>query len=75
MKMHQKKVPPEYRNVGRFWGHSKAVKPRPILETDIETVSGLGDIIGDHEKAREMYERGVSVIYNASPNVDLTAGG
>lgn len=28
-KMRQKKVPEEYRDVGRFWGHTKAVKPQP----------------------------------------------
>ena len=28
-KMRQKTVPPDYRNVGRFWGHSRAVKPVP----------------------------------------------
>lgn len=29
MKMRQKCVPPEYRNVGRFWGASRDVKPEP----------------------------------------------
>jgi hypothetical protein len=27
-KCRQKKVPPEYQNVGRFWGHTRAVKPQ-----------------------------------------------
>lgn len=30
MKTHQKRVPVAYQNVGRFWGHSKAVRPKPI---------------------------------------------
>lgn len=28
-KMKQKAVPPEYQNVGRFWGHTTKVKPTP----------------------------------------------
>lgn len=31
-KMRQKAVPPDYRNVGRFWGCSRAVKPQPQAE-------------------------------------------
>jgi len=31
-KMEQKRVPPEYRNVGRFWGHTADVKPKPYFE-------------------------------------------
>jgi hypothetical protein len=42
-KMVQKIVPPEYRNVGRFWGHTKAVKPQALkrvrcTEDDIRAV-------------------------------------
>lgn len=33
-KMRQKAVPEDYRNVGRFWGHTRAVKPEPILTLD-----------------------------------------
>ena len=28
-KMRQKAVPPDYQDVGRFWGHTRAVKPEP----------------------------------------------
>ena len=31
-KMKQKHVPELYRNVGRFWGHTRDVKPKPIFE-------------------------------------------
>ncbi|GAG60722.1 unnamed protein product [marine sediment metagenome] len=31
-KMRQKAVPSDYQNVGRFWGHSKAVTPVPLEE-------------------------------------------
>jgi len=42
-KMRQKKVPLEYQNVGRFWGHSRGVKPTvrevvPCLEDDVRGV-------------------------------------
>jgi hypothetical protein len=30
LKMRQKVVPEAYRNVGRFWGHTKAVTPQPL---------------------------------------------
>jgi len=29
-KMQQKRVPPDYRNCGRFWGHTPRVKPVPL---------------------------------------------
>jgi len=32
-KMKQKRVPPNYRNVGRFWGHSRDVRPVMRCET------------------------------------------
>lgn len=34
MKMEQKRVPAEYRNVGRFWGNSKGVKPESMVVVD-----------------------------------------
>lgn len=39
MKMQQKKVPKAYRNVGRFWGHSKGVAPDVQFEIDDMVVS------------------------------------
>jgi hypothetical protein len=32
-KIVQKEVPPEYQNVGRFWGHSKNMQPVPEIVT------------------------------------------
>ena len=31
-KMRQKIVPQEFRNVGRFWGHSRGIEPQPLAE-------------------------------------------
>lgn len=38
-KMRQKVVPAEYENVGRFWGHSTAVKPKPVVVAKMENVT------------------------------------
>jgi hypothetical protein len=43
-KMEQKRVPVEYRNVGRFWGHSRGVKPEPRADIECnedDVVAGL----------------------------------
>lgn len=44
-KMEQKHVPPEFRNVGRFWGHSRDVAPVPVnyVRTDEVTLRSLLD--------------------------------
>lgn len=62
-KMHQKEVPKNYRNCGRFFGYSKRVAPQPImeiLEGDIERLYG-----GD-EKMIEAIEKGYNTIYNSA---------
>lgn len=66
-KMQQKAVPKPYRNVGRFWGHSKAVKP--ILRskhrcTDDDLVGALQAVgwswmRGDTIRWRTLYGAGV----------------
>ena len=33
-KMEQKRVPPDYRNVGRFWGHTRDVTPKPYFDVE-----------------------------------------
>lgn len=62
-KMEQKAVPPDYRNVGRFWGHTRAVAPQPMFtvectEDDIrQALVGLPYAPPDD---RELYK----VLYN-----------
>lgn len=34
MKMHQKLVPDGFESVGRFWGHSRGVKPRALMKDE-----------------------------------------
>lgn len=47
-KTYQKKVPKRYRNVGRFWGHSKAVKPvvQSIHRCTNDDLVGVLDAVG-----------------------------
>lgn len=63
-KMRQKAVPPDYRNVGRFWGHSRAVKPtlegfQRCTEDDVRIVLSGWDYAPADDQA--VYK----VIYNA----------
>ena len=65
-KMKQKAVPVGYRNVGRFWGNSRDVKPRPS-----ETISLTNDdLVGALEMSDWGYLRGDTiewrVLYGAS---------
>ncbi|WP_462273673.1 rolling circle replication-associated protein [Methanohalophilus sp.] len=58
-KMKQKRVPEGYRNVGRFWGHSKDVKPIPIAEVECNE----DDIIAGLEIGEWEYLRGDALHY------------
>lgn len=65
-KPHQKAVPVNYRNVGRFWGHSHNVKPEPLASRPLE---GWGDLIAELQ-GWEFIERienrkPTRVLYNA----------
>jgi len=65
-KTHQKAVPPDYRNVGRFWGNSYDVNPRPLAG---RALAGWGDLI-DQMVGWEYIERlerrkPMAVLYNA----------
>lgn len=66
-KMKQKKVPKKFRNVGRFWGHSKNVKPEPILPPAyIYSKSQLYQILKAWGYVNTLKQRPLSVLYNAS---------
>jgi len=47
-KMEQKTVPSDYRNVGRFWGHSKGARPVMIgeIELNAETIEDVREHAG-----------------------------
>lgn len=64
-KMRQKTVPSDYRNVGRFWGHSKDVTPVPLevikcLEDDVR------DLLKDWDYAPGPDRVVYRVLYGAS---------
>jgi len=70
-KMRQKVVPEGYRNVGRFWGHSKSVKP--TLRSTHQCTED--DLIGALEAGGWEYLRGdtiwYKVLYGASVALTL----
>jgi hypothetical protein len=66
MKMRQKIVPKAYRNVGRFWGHSQFVKPRPVIKgVPITGTDNLKELCQKWEYAKKL-DAPLSVLYNAS---------
>lgn len=66
-KMRQKNVPKDYRNIGRFWGHSKAVKPYPILPPAyIYSKEQLYDIMQQWGYVDTLKLRPLSVLYNGA---------
>lgn len=69
MKMHQKIVPEGYRNCGRFWGHSRGVKPQSqgFLRCTEDDIRGV--LMGWEFEPPE--DRPVwKVVYNARPIFD-----
>lgn len=72
-KMAQKRVPENYRNVGRFYGYSRDVKPLPIMAGE----GNLAVIFRGHENYQELLEAGFRVIFRASGTVaaNLITGG
>lgn len=73
MKMRQKAVPPDYRNVGRFWGHTAGVAPRPIAQHRC-TEDDLRDLLDgwEYEPAQErpIYH----TLYNCADRLDNYLG-
>lgn len=69
-KPHQKAVPRDYRNVGRFWGHSRNVAPEPLASRPLE---GWGDLITEMqgwEYAEKLQNRKpMRVLYNAGKHL------
>jgi len=58
-KMRQKRVPEKYRNVGRFWGHSRDVKPSP--RSSIEC--NHDDVVAGLEMGGWEWLRGATIWY------------
>lgn len=48
LKPYQKRVPKQYQNVGRFWGHSQDVRPKPIVSDVDITEEELRQLLARH---------------------------
>jgi hypothetical protein len=72
-KMRQKKVPDGYEKVGRFWGHSRDVKPEPVGEIELTTgYDALRMLLASWDRA-DCIKLPLKTLYNASRSVlDVT---
>lgn len=62
-KMEQKAVPPDYRNVGRFWGHTRAVRPEQMFYCECTEEDIRAALVGEPyapPEDRDLYK----VLYN-----------
>lgn len=65
-KMEQKNVPALYQNVGRFWGHSKPVKPRPMFPAiEIYSLEQMRHYLSQWEYVAKV-DKPLKVLYNAA---------
>lgn len=73
MKMTQKKVPHDYANVGRFWGHSRNVKPKMIMKTiPLNGVEDLRLLVRQWKYKHHLDDKPLSVLYGASDDIANT---
>lgn len=71
-KTKQKVVPAAYENVGRFYGYSKDVAPKPIAEVALNWEQ-LKRLLGDWNYLPEKEEELFKVLYNTSGAVAVAA--
>jgi hypothetical protein len=69
-KMEQKRVPAEYRSVGRFWGHSRAVKPSVVYDPGVLGVKPekFVQAMDFWEYIETVKKRPLKTLYGASGN-------
>lgn len=65
-KTYQKVVPDKYRNVGRFYGYSRDVKPQMRYEIDVEGDEDMMGKLGEWKYKGRVRGKIVSLLYNAS---------
>lgn len=65
-KARQKGVPEVYRSVGRFWGHSKDVKPVARGYGTVGTEGAMRELLSGWSYADRAIERGYGTLYNAA---------
>lgn len=66
-KKEQKLVPPQFANVGRFWGASRGVKPVPVKSVDVYDMQTVIDTLDSAgwEYTGVLRDSNVSILYNA----------
>jgi len=70
MKCEQKDVPCNYRDVGRFWGHSRGIEPRVIRTIQVMGYEDAWHYLSDWEYVdRINHDKIISVLYNATSHV------
>lgn len=70
-KIHQKNVPVEFGNVGRLWGCSYSVNPKPKAVIPVDCEESLTVLLGEWEYIGEE-KKGYHILFNASPHVLAT---
>lgn len=69
VKMEQKVVPENYRNVGRLWGHSRDVKPEPERVLEIDGIDEFNHLLQDWEYLNK-YSWQWGTLFNAASHLD-----
>jgi hypothetical protein len=64
-KMRQKRVPDDFINVGRMWGHSRPVAPKPRRQASFANLDELKDSLADWPGLAELDERIYRTLYGA----------
>ena len=71
-KMRQKIVPAEYAKVGRFWGHSRKVKPMEIGTIELGGEKAFWELIKNWDRAKSI-KLPLKTLFNASESIqDVT---
>lgn len=65
-KMRQKRVPEDFINVGRMWGHSRAVGPKARSQASFENLDQLKDAVSTWPKAYCLDESIYRTLYGAA---------
>lgn len=74
-KPYQKKLPLDYQNVGRWWGHSRDVIPEPLGELEIESWKELSKELDGWSHQRKINERvPMATLYNAAHIIQKRTG-
>lgn len=78
-KAEQKEPPTQFRDVGRFWGHSRDLVPKPLATRRVRGIYEVSGLLDGWEHAPVAVWRGYGTCYNAAAqvrdNMGLTTNG